>query len=169
MRPAKEDYGEYYQRYIDLVKGDDILKILADNNLYAQTVLNSFSQSKGSYRYAEGKWTIKEVVGHLMDTERIFCYRALAIARGEKKSLPGFDQDQYVLNGKFNDRPLYDLTYEYRLVRESTILLFRSFDHSVLQNKGIASEKEVTVLALMFMTAGHERHHLNILKERYIL
>lgn len=84
MRPAKGDYGEYYQRYIDLVKGDDILKILADNNLYAQNVLNSFPQSKGSYRYAEGKWTIKEVVGHLMDTERIFCYRALAIARGEK-------------------------------------------------------------------------------------
>lgn len=169
MRPAKGDYGEYYQRYIDLVKGDDILKILADNNLYAQNVLNSFPQSKGSYRYAEGKWTIKEVVGHLMDTERIFCYRALAIARGEKKPLSGFDQDQYVFNGKFNDRPLYDLTYEYRLVRESTILLFRSFDHSVLQNRGVASENEVTVLALMFMTAGHERHHLNILKERYVL
>lgn len=168
MRPAKGDYAEYYQQYIDLVEGNDIIGMLTDNNLYAQNVLNSFPQSKGSYRYAEGKWTIKEVVGHIMDTERIFCYRALAIARGEKKSLPGFDQDQYVINGKFNDRPLYDLTYEYRLVRESTILLFRSFDQSVLQNRGVLSGNEVTVLAIMFITAGHERHHLNILKERYL-
>lgn len=168
MRPKKGDYAEHYQQYIDLVEGNDVIGMLTDNNLYAQNILNSFPQSKGNYRYAEGKWTIKEVVGHILDTERIFCYRALAIARGEKKPLPGFDQDQYVINGKFNDRPLYDLTYEYRLVRESTILLFRSFDQSVLQNRGVASGNEVTVLALMFMTAGHERHHLNILKEKYL-
>lgn len=168
MRPKKGDYAEHYQQYIDLVEGNDVIGMLTDNNLYAQNILNSFPQSKGNYRYAEGKWTIKEVVGHILDTERIFCYRALAIARGEKKPLPGFDQDQYVINGKFNNRPLYDLTYEYRLVRESTILLFRSFDQSVLQNRGVASGNEVTVLALMFMTAGHERHHLNILKEKYL-
>lgn len=168
MRPKKGDYAEHYQQYIDLVEGNDVIGMLTDNNLYAQNILNSFPQSKGNYRYAEGKWTIKEVVGHILDTERIFCYRALAIARGEKKPLPGFDQDQYVINGKFNDRPLHDLTYEYRLVRESTILLFRSFDQSVLQNRGVASGNEVTVLALMFMTAGHERHHLNILKEKYL-
>lgn len=168
MRPAKGDYGEYYQGYIDLVEGDDILKILLENNQYAQDILNSFPQSKGNHRYAEGKWTVKEVVGHMMDVDRIFCYRALAIARGEKKPLPGFDQDQYVLNGKFNDRPLYELTYEYRLVREATISLFNSFDHSVLHYRGNASGNDVTVLALMFMAAGHEKHHLNILNERYI-
>ena len=149
MRPAIGDYGEYYQGYIDLVEGDDILKILLENNQYAQDILNSFPQSKGNHRYAEGKWTVKEVVGHMMDVERIFCYRALAIARAEKKPLPGFDQDQYVLNGKFNNRPLYELTYEYRLVREATISLFNSFDHSVLHYRGNASGNDVTVLALI--------------------
>jgi hypothetical protein len=168
MRPIKGDYNDYYQQYIDLVDGDDVIKILEENNKYAQNILNSFPQSKGNYRYAEGKWTIKEVVGHLMDTERVFCYRALAIARGEKKQLPGFDQNEYVLSGKFCSRPLYELTYEYRLLRESTILLFKSFEESVLQNRGNANGSDVTVLAIMFMTAGHEKHHLNVLKERYI-
>jgi len=168
MRPVKGDCSEYYQSYIDLIKSDDIIRELDENNKYATEILNSFPQSKGNFRYAEGKWTIKEVVGHIMDTERVFAYRALSIARGEKKQLPGFDQDQYVAHGNFNDRPLFELTYEYRLLRESTILLFKSFDKSVLQNRGNANGNDVTVLALMFITAGHEKHHLNVLKERYI-
>lgn len=167
MRPAKGDYAEYYQPYIDEVKGDDIFRILIEQNLESQNVLNSFPESKGNYRYAEGKWTIKEVIGHMMDVERIFAYRALAIARGESKPLPGMDQDIYVKNGYFNKRQLFDLIYEYRLVRESNILLFGSFDSSVLQNRGNASGYDVTVLALMYMTAGHEKHHLNILSEKY--
>lgn len=168
MRPAKGDYAEYYQPYIDLVEGEDIIKMLTEDNIYAQDILNSFPQNKGNYRYASGKWTVKEVVGHIMDVERIFSYRALSIARGETKQLPGFDQDKYVINGKFNERPLSDLTYEYRIVRESTILLFKSFHKSVLQNRGNANGHDVTVLALMYMTAGHDKHHLNILKERYL-
>lgn len=168
MRPAKGDYGEYYQKYIDLVKGDDIFRILVEQNMDSQNVLNSFSESKGNYKYAEGKWTVKEVIGHMMDVERIFAYRALCIARGETNPLPGMDQDMYVSNGSFNKRQLFDLNYEYRLLRESNILLFGGFDKSVLQNKGTASGYEVTVLALMFMTVGHEKHHLNILMERYI-
>ncbi len=168
MRPAKGDYSDYYQQYVDLIESDDIIKVLEENNRFAQNTLNSFPQSKGDFRYLEGKWTVKEVVGHLIDVERIFSYRALAIARGEKKPLPGFDENEYVLNGNFNDRPLYDLTYEFRLIRESTILLFRSFPLSVLQNRGNANGSEITVLALMFIVAGHEKHHLNVLKERYI-
>jgi len=168
MRPAKGDYGEYYQKYIDLVKGDDIFRILVEQNMDSQNVLNSFSESKGNYKYAEGKWTVKEVIGHMMDVERIFAYRALCIARGETNPLPGMDQDMYVSNGNFNKRQLFDLNYEYRLLRESNILLFGGFDKSVLQNKGTASGYEVTVLALMFMTVGHEKHHLNVLIERYI-
>ena len=168
MRPAKGDYGEYYQKYIDLVKGDDIFRILVEQNMDSQNVLNSFSESKGNYKYAEGKWTVKEVIGHMMDVERIFAYRALCIARGETNPLPGIDQDMYVSNGNFNKRQLFDLNYEYRLLRESNILLFGGFDKSVLQNKGTASGYEVTVLALMFMTVGHEKHHLNVLMERYI-
>jgi len=168
MRPAKGDYGEYYQKYVDLVKGDDIFRILVEQNMDSQNVLNSFSESKGNYKYAEGKWTVKEVIGHMMDVERIFAYRALCIARGETNPLPGMDQDMYVSNGSFNKRQLFDLNYEYRLLRESNILLFGGFDKSVLQNKGTASGYEVTVLALMFMTVGHEKHHLNVLMERYI-
>jgi uncharacterized damage-inducible protein DinB len=167
MRPAKEDYAEYYQPYIDLVKGDDILRILVEQNMESQNILNSISESKGNYAYAEGKWTVKEVVGHMMDVERIFAYRALCIARGEIKPLPGMDQNEYVRNGRFNKRQLFDLVYEYRLVRESNILLFGSFEKQVLLNRGNASGYDVTVLALMYMTAGHEKHHLNILLERY--
>lgn len=167
MRPAKGDYGEYYQPYIDLVKGDDILRILVEQNMESQNILNSISESKGNYAYAEGKWTVKEVVGHMMDVERIFAYRALCIARGEIKPLPGMDQNEYVRNGGFNKRQLFDLVYEYRLVRESNILLFGSFEKQVLLNRGNASSYDVTVLALMYMTAGHEKHHLNILLERY--
>lgn len=168
MRPAKGDYAEYYQKYIDLVNGEDIFRVLVEQNLESQNVLNSFSESRGNYRYADGKWTVKEVVGHMMDVERIFAYRALCIARGEKQPLPGMDQNIYVDKGNFNKRQLVDLNYEYRLLRESNILLFGGFDKSVLQNRGSASRYEVTVLALMFMTAGHEKHHLNILLERYI-
>ncbi len=168
MRPVKGDYGEYYQRYIDLVKGDDIFRVLVEQNLESQNILNSFSEAKGNYSYAAGKWTVKEVIGHMMDIERIFSYRALCIARGESKPLPGMDQDEYVRNANFNKRQLLDLVYEYRLVRESNIILFGSFEKSVLQNRGNASGYDVTVLALMFMTVGHEKHHLNILMERYM-
>ena len=168
MRPSKGDYNEYYQQYIDQVKGDDIFRILIEQNLESQNVLNSFSESKGNYKYAEGKWTVKQVIGHLMDVERIFAYRALCIARGETSPLPGMDQDTYVANGNFNKRQIFDLVYEYRLLRESNILLFGSFDKSVLQNRGNASGYEVTVLALMFMTAGHEKHHLKVLTRKYM-
>lgn len=168
MRPSKGDYNEYYQKYIDLVQGEDIFRALVEQNIESQNILNSFSESKGNYTYAEGKWTVKEVIGHMMDVERIFAYRALCIARGETSPLPSMDQDCYVKNGNFNKRQLFDLNYEYRLVRESNILLFGSFDKSVLHNRGIASGYEVTVLALMWMTAGHEKHHLNILTERYM-
>lgn len=168
MRPAKTDYAEYYQKYIDLIEGDDIIHILVSLNNEASDVFNSFPQSKGNFSYAEGKWTVKEVAGHMMDTDRIFAYRALAIARGEKQPLPSFNQDEYVKNGKFGDRELSDLTYEYRLVRESNLLMFKGFDSSVYSNRGIVAGNEVTVLALMWMIAGHQKHHLNILKEKYL-
>jgi hypothetical protein len=167
MRPAKGDYSEYYQQYIDLVKDDNILKVLTEQNKETQNILNSFPKNRGDFKYAEGKWTVKEIVGHLMDVERVFAYRALSIARGEKKSLPGFDQDEYVKNGLFNQRTLSDLIYEFRLLRECNILLFKGLEKSIWQNRGLANDNEVTVLALMYMIAGHEKHHLNILRERY--
>ncbi|MFN3872961.1 MAG: DinB family protein [Ignavibacterium sp.] len=168
MRPAKTDYADYYQKYIDLIDGEDIINILSSLSKECSEVFNSFPKGKGDYSYAEGKWSIKEVIGHMMDTDRIFAYRALAISRGEKQPLPSFDQDEYVRNGKFNLRELADLTYEYRLLRESNLLLFKGLDQSVYSNRGIAAGNEVTVLALMWMIAGHQKHHLNILREKYL-
>lgn len=168
MRPGPGDYAPYYESYIKLVEGDDILRILNDQSKKTQDVLNSFSEHKGNFRYADGKWTVKEVVGHLLDTERVFAYRALCIARGEKKSLPGFDQDDYVKEGNFNRRELFELNYDFRLLRESNLLLFRSFTPEMLNRRGFASETSVTVLAILFMIAGHEKHHMKFLREKYI-
>jgi hypothetical protein len=130
-------------------------------------VLNSFSEAMGSFAYEPGKWTVKEVVGHLIDTERVMAYRAMCIARGEKQPLPGFEQDEYVNFGNFNRKGLFDLNYEFRLLRESNMLLVKGFDEEALQRRGIANENKVTVLALLYVIAGHEKHHTNILLERY--
>jgi hypothetical protein len=168
MRPNPGDYSDYYNGYVKLVEGDDILQILYQQNKKTQDFLNSFSEHKGNYRYADAKWTVKEVVGHLIDTEHIFAYRALCIARGEKKSLPGFEQNDYVKEGNFNRRELFDLNYEFRLLRESNLLLFNSFTPEMLKRKGFANESSISVLAILFIIAGHEKHHMNILQERYI-
>ena len=168
MRPDQSDYAPYYANYIKLVEGEDILKILNDQSKITQDVLNSFSEHKGNYQYADGKWTVKEVVGHLLDTERVFAYRALCIARGEKKSLPGFEQDDYVKEGNFNRRELFELNYEFRLLRESNLLLFRSFAPEMLWKRGFASEASMTVLAILFIIAGHEKHHIKVLRKKYM-
>lgn len=168
MRPAENDYAPYYKGYIEKITGDDILRILTVQTKECQNVLNSFPEHKGVYSYADGKWTVKEVIGHMMDTERIFTYRALCIARGEQKPLPGFEQNDYVREGKFNSRDLFELIYEFRLMRESNLLLFRSFNSEMLSRRGTASGYEVTVNALLFMMAGHTQHHMDILKERYL-
>ena len=167
MRPNKNDYAPYYERYINLVRGDDIHKILVAQSIETQTVLNSFSETMGDYSYEDGKWIVKAVVGHPIDTERVMAYRAMSIARGEKQSLPGFDQDPYVKSGNFNKRELFDLNYEFRLLRESNMLLVKGFDEESLQKHGTANDNEVTVLALLYIIAGHEKHHMNILQERY--
>ena len=168
MKPNLGDYSTYYENYIKLIDGDDILKILNEQSKKTQDILNSFSEHRGNFRYADGKWTVKEVVGHLLDTERVFAYRALCIARGEKKTLPGFDQNDYVSEGNFNRRELFDLNYEFRLLRESNLLLFRSFTPEMLKLKGFANESSISVLAILFIIAGHEKHHMNVLREKYM-
>jgi hypothetical protein len=168
MRPSPGDYAPYYENYIKLIEGDDILKILNEQSKKTQDVLNSFSEHRGNYRHADGKWTVKEVVGHLLDTERVFAYRALCIARGEKKSLPGFDQDEYVKEGNFNSLELFELNYDFRLLRESNILLFRSFTPEMYKRRGYANDTSVTVLAILYMIAGHEKHHMKVLREKYM-
>jgi len=168
MRPNPGDYDPYFEQYIKLVKGDDIIKILYEQNKITRELINSISDYKGNYRYAGGKWTIKEVIGHILDSERIFAYRALSLARGEKKSLPGYDHDDYVREGNFNSRELLELSFEFKLLRESNLLLFKSFSEEMLFRKGLGNETSVTVLALLYIIAGHEKHHLSVLEEKYL-
>ena len=167
MRPNKNDYAPYYEGYISLVEGNDIFKILVSQSIKTQEVLNSFPKAMGDFTYQPGKWTVKQVIGHLIDTERVMAYRAMCIARDEKQSLPGFDQDDYVKAGNFNKRDLFDLVYDFRLLRESNMLLAKGLDKEVLSKRGTANNKEVTVLALFYIIAGHEKHHMNILRDRY--
>jgi len=167
MRPNKNDYAPYYEGYISLVEGNDIFKILVSQSIKTQEVLNSFPKAMGDFTYQPGKWTVKEVIGHLIDTERVMAYRAMCIARDEKQLLPGFDQDDYVKSGNFKKRDLFDLVYEFRLLRESNMLLVKGLDKEVLSKRGTANNKEVTVLALFYIIVGHEKHHVNVLVDRY--
>jgi len=168
MRPNPGDYDPYFERYIKLIEGDDIIKILYEQNKITRELINSISDYKGNYRYADSKWTIKEVIGHILDSERILAYRALSLARGEKKSLPGFDHEDYVREGNFNSRELLELSFEFKLLRESNLLQFKNFSEDMLCKKGFADEASVTVLALLYIIGGHEKHHLNVLEEKYL-
>jgi hypothetical protein len=131
-------------------------------------LLNRVPAEKEAWAYAEGKWTIREVVGHLIDGERVFGYRALCIARGETQNLPGFEQDDYLRTSPYNHIELEDLLSELRLVRLSNIAMFRNLDEEAWNRVGIANNSEVTVRALAFIMAGHLRHHMNVLRERYL-
>ena len=167
MRPRTGDNNPYYDRYISLIGDDDIIEVLEEQRKTSEKFLKTFTEKQGNYSYADGKWTMKEVLGHVIDTEKIMAYRALAFARGEKQSLPGFEQDDYVAESNFNNRSLADLINEFLTVRESNIILFKSFDEEILNRRGTASESEVTVLALIYIIAGHEKHHIKFLRERY--
>ena len=167
MRPSEKDYASYYKVYIEQIKGDDVLSVLEDQLTIATKFFSTISEAKGNYAYAAGKWSVKEVIGHMIDVERIFATRALCIARGEKQSLPGFEQDDYVKQAGFSKRYLNDLVAEFSLVRKSNVALFKSFSEEELNKRGTASKNEITVCAILFIIAGHCMHHINVLKEKY--
>jgi hypothetical protein len=166
-RPESGEYAPYYEKYISLVKGNDILGILEGQRLQTAQIFGARSEREGNFRYAPDKWTVKEVLGHVNDTERIFTYRALRIARGDQTPLSGFEQDDYVRGGNFAERTLADLADEFGYVRSASIALFRSLKKEAWSRRGVANEKDVTVRALAFIVAGHELHHRLILEERY--
>lgn len=166
-RPTPDEYAEYAGRYVNLVGNEPILEILERQKEESYKLFTSLSTDKAAYAYAEGKWTIKQVVGHMADTERVFAYRALVFSR-ESITLPGFDQDVYMEQATFNSRPLEDLANELKTVRESSLYLFRSLTEQQSTQKGIASGSPFSVRAYAYMIAGHEMHHWNILKERYL-
>ncbi len=167
VRPPKKEYDPYYQRYISLVPEEDVLIALDQQLAETMILLRSLSEQHGAFRYESGKWSVKEVLGHLIDTERVMSYRALRIARGDRTPIEGFEQDDYVQNGAFDNRSVANLGREFEQVRRATISLFRNLEPEAWQRIGIANQVEVSVRALAYIIAGHELHHKALLKEKY--
>jgi hypothetical protein len=167
VRPAKNEYDSYYHRYISLVPDEDVLIALDQQLAETLILLRSLSEQHGSFRYEPQKWSVKEVLGHMIDTERIMAYRALRIARNDGTPIEGFEQDHYVKNGGFESRSVSNLAREFEQVRRTTISLFRNLEPDAWERRGIANNVEVSVRALAYIIAGHELHHKNGLKEKY--
>ncbi|MBT8257442.1 MAG: DinB family protein [Bacteroidia bacterium] len=165
---SPNEYGAFYQAYIDLAGDLDLLKTLRNSGDATLLFLESIPESKYEYAYAEGKWTIKEIIQHLIDTERIFAYRALRLARQDSTDIPGFDHDSYVPASKANERTKKDLLKDYKTLRKSTISLYQGFDPEMLAFIGTANQYPISARALAFIMAGHETHHLKVLSERYL-
>jgi len=166
-RPEADEIPSHYVGYIKLVPELDPVIVCAEQIEQTATLLRGVSEVDALYRYDRGKWSIKEVVGHLADVERIMAYRALRIGRGDTTPLPGFDENSYVPAARFDDRSLADLVGELRTARAATLALLRTFDADAWRRRGTASGKPVSVRALAFMIPGHERHHVEILRTRY--
>jgi uncharacterized damage-inducible protein DinB len=167
--PRPDEYAEYYSGYMKYIPGDkNIIQVLEEGRDIMQSFVASLTEENGNYAYAEGKWSVKEVLGHIADVERVMSYRAMCIARGEKQMLPGFDQDEYVKRADFNKRSLDDLADELLYIRNGSLTLFRSFDEETVLRKGNINNYETSVRAFMFIIAGHELHHMKILRERYL-
>jgi len=166
-RPQAGEYAPYYERYISLIQGNDILETLDQQRRQTMLLLCDRDEDDGDFRYAPDKWSAKEVLGHVCDTERVFAYRALRISRADATPLEGFEQDDYVRNGPFAHRPLADQVEDFIAVRRATLSLLRNLDEAAWLRRGIANKNEVTVRALAYIIAGHELHHRRILEEKY--
>lgn len=167
-RPEKTEYNEYYDTYISLVPETEIVPVLEDQIAELADLVSKIPEEKGAFAYAEGKWTIKEVLGHMSDGEKTFAYRALRIARADTTPIEGFEQDGYVENGNFNRRSLADLTEEFLLLRRANLYFFKNLDDAAWVRLGTASGYPFSVRALAYIVAGHVRHHVSILKDRYL-
>ena len=168
VRPEKSEYAPSYEGYVSRVPDGDIVAALGKQLEETLALIRGISESRGDFRYAEGKWSIKELLGHVIDSERVFAYRALRFARGDTTPLSGFEQDDFVKGADFNKRTLADLAKEYEYVRRATISLFESLEDRAWERRGTANNNDVSVRALAFIMAGHERHHVEILRTRYL-
>ncbi|HKQ53357.1 MAG TPA: DinB family protein [Pyrinomonadaceae bacterium] len=167
-RPDETEYDPYYDKYIALVPAGDVVAVLGSQIEETLALLRSIPEERGSFRYAPGKWSVKELLGHLIDSERIFSYRALRFARDDQTALPGYEQDDYVRNGSFDAVPLNELAQEFASVRQATVLLFKHLDAEAWTRRGLANESPASVRALAYMIAGHELHHRRILRDKYL-
>lgn len=167
-RPLDTEYAEFFKTYVDKTEGTDACQMLRQQLAANSQLYQSLSTEQWDYRYEPGKWSIKDVLLHIIDTERVFAYRALRISRGDKTALPGFDQNVFADHARAENRSIESLMSEYLAVRQSSILLFEHMTDEDSVRQGIASDAVVTPAALAFMIAGHEIHHIRILKERYL-
>ena len=167
MKPAEPDMPEFYQRYINLVQKDRIHEAIRKNSKLFRKLLRHIPAKKIDYAYAPGKWTIKQVLQHIMDTERVFTYRALRFARRDGQTLPGFDENSWAAHAVVSTRNWDDMIKEYKHVRKATELLFRSFTPDDLRATGTFNDVRISVGAIGYMCAGHVTHHMNVLQQRY--
>jgi uncharacterized damage-inducible protein DinB len=169
VKPKDGEFPPYAIMYIGLLPGDGLLlEHLKENFSAIKKLILSLPEEKLLYRYAKDKWTIKEIIVHIIDDERIYAYRALRFARNDKTELPGFDQDDYVLSSRANQRSIENILEEYEAVRHATIALFNGLPEDSFLRMGTANNNKVTVRALAYHIAGHELHHMNIIKEKYL-
>jgi hypothetical protein len=166
-KPAPDEYAPYYDKYVSLISDGDILATLEKQPSAIASLLSTRKEADGDLRYAPGKWSVKEVLGHVIDTERIFSYRALRIARNDRTPMEGFEQDDYVKYGPFAQCSLATLVEEFKSVRLATLSLFRGLDEAAWVRRGVANKNQVSVRAIAYIIAGHETHHKKILQEKY--
>ncbi|MCA1630436.1 MAG: DinB family protein [Acidobacteria bacterium] len=167
-RPGSDEYAPNYEKYVSLVPAGDIVATLERQLEDTLALLRSVPEERADSSYEPGKWSVKELVGHVIDGERVFSHRALRFGRGDRTPLPGYEQDDYVRAANFNARTLQSIAEEFERVRAATVALLRSFDAEAWSRRGTANDNEVSVRGLAYILAGHELHHVNILRERYL-
>lgn len=168
MRPLQTDYPIFYKTYIDKVPGDTILDLLQTQKAEIVSFFTTISLEKLNFRYAANKWTPKEILGHITDTERIMAYRALRFSRKDSTPLPGFEENDYVANAHFNDNTMEELIEDFQAVRAASLSLLKQMKSEDMDNKGIANGNSITVNALFYIIYGHALHHVSVIKERYL-
>ena len=168
-RPGGDEHAPYYGRYVALVPDGPIVETLRRQIAETRALVAGLSEDRARHRYAPEKWSVKEVLGHVSDSERVFAYRALRIGRGDATPLPGFDEKEYGATAPFDARPLGEVIAELESVRAATLTLLASFDEAAWNRRGTANEVPVSVRALAWIIAGHELHHRAILRERYLV
>ena len=168
-RPDRSEYAPYYEGYISLVANTDIRATLAGQPAELRKVFSELAEEKGTFTYETGKWSIKELLGHIIDGERMFAYRAFRISRGDKTPIEGFEQKDYIENARSNERSFADLLDEFELLRVANLLMFDHMTETDLLRSGSANNVEITVRSIGYIMAGHVVHHVNILNERYLV
>lgn len=167
-RPEQSEYLPYYEKYVSMVPDGPIITTLSNQIVETLDLLAGIPEALAGFRYASDKWSIKGMIGHVIDGERVFAYRALRFARNDKTALPGFEQDDYVRSAEYDRWPLTEIASELKSVRDSTIFLFKHLNAEAWTRTGLANDAQVSVRALAYIIAGHELHHREVLRTRYL-